>query len=486
MEQIIKKQSKKEILNDYKEFKKLNYDLKKYNYSFYSDLIQVFRDDIKELSKLCFVNKNQKAVFINKLTLDQELYEDARKNLEKIKEYHETYDKDYAENIIIDQNSINKNKQFKRYLLKKSLKHLKPKTLIPLKYSYSGTKAFNNYFECYFDDYFEHGSYLDKIPESIQTTIGSQYLSSWFREYIETENKIYDENNDCKLDVNIFYGKGIELKIIIGNAYKNPFDTIQSIFHQFCKAIQSENIEKTNIELYQNIYRKRYISTEEYNNISKDCYLNCRYISETQAELFSYFVLFIKSLITNNEAVIDDTIKQTKNAIFDPNLTVPLAGRFGYPIIEEYLNDRTKLNELKKFITINGRVDYNGIYNFVMELTLNKQKEYLEELLEIDNIDGDIFNGCAKKDVIDNFIEKCSDTKFVNDYLHFLNKQEEYNKNKSKRQLIEEEFSNLLIYAKFFEQYKNSIIKKSMDNIIKNLDNTLKEFDLFDEKVIYK
>lgn len=486
MERIIKKQNKKEILNDYKEFKKLNYDLKKYNYSFYSDLIQTFRDDIKELSKLCFVNKNQKAIFINKLTLDQELYDDAKKNLEEIKKYHEIHDKDYAKNIIIDRNSINKNKQFKRYLLKKSLKHLKHKTLIPLKYYYPNDKTFDNYFECYFDDYFEQKSYLDKIPELIQTTIGSQYLSTQFHESIETKSRVYNEDHSYELNVDISYKEGIELKVIIGNAYKNPFDTIQSIFHQFCKAIQSENIEKTNIELYQNIYRKRHISTEEYNNISKDCYLNCRYISETQAELFSYFVLFVKSLITNNEAVIDDTIKQTKNAIFDPNLTVPLAGRFGYPIIEEYLNNRTKLNELKKFITINSRVDYNGIYNFAMELTLNKQKEYSEELLKIDNIDGDIFNNCANGDVIDNFIEKCSNTKFVSDYLHFLNEQEEYNKNKSRRQLIEEEFSNLLIYAKLFEQYKNSIIKKGMDDIIKNLDNTLKEFNLVDKKVIYK
>ena len=55
-----------------------------------------------------------------------------------------------------------------------------------------------------------------------------------------------------------------ELKIIIGNAYKNPFSTIQSIFHQFCKAIQSENMEQINNELYQNIYRKRHITSEEY------------------------------------------------------------------------------------------------------------------------------------------------------------------------------------------------------------------------------
>ena len=70
MEEVLKKQTKEQILNDFKKFKELNYNLEDYIPSFYEDTINLFQEDIKELERLSSFEM-AKSVFMNKLTYEK-------------------------------------------------------------------------------------------------------------------------------------------------------------------------------------------------------------------------------------------------------------------------------------------------------------------------------------------------------------------------------------------------------------------------------
>ena len=55
------------------------------------------------------------------------------------------------------------------------------------------------------------------VYDYIKTDIGGRCVEIF---YFDSKNNVYSST-----------------KLIIGNAYRNPFDTIQTIFHEFCQSI---------------------------------------------------------------------------------------------------------------------------------------------------------------------------------------------------------------------------------------------------------
>ena len=147
-----------------------------------------------------------------------------------------------------------------------------------------------------------------------------------FREFIlrhkpRTPNKIEPYKNfedrskyiyeDLKISIggrctNIFYFDNINdtypsTKLIIGNAYRNPFDTMQTIFHELCHAIQFKYDERKYSNLWGEIEQKNKYSELEYNKILRDYYINHLFIMETEADLFGCTLPLVKALSTGKK-----------------------------------------------------------------------------------------------------------------------------------------------------------------------------------------
>ena len=90
-------------------------------------------------------------------------------------------------------------------------------------------------------------------------------------------------------------------KLIISNTYRNPFDTIKTIFHEFCHAIETKYDGRKYSYLWKAILEREKYSKFEYNKILReDYYINHLFTTEIEADLFGPLMLLIKLININN------------------------------------------------------------------------------------------------------------------------------------------------------------------------------------------
>lgn len=258
--------------------------------------------------------------------------------------------------------------------------------------------------------------------------------------YKDFEDRLRSAYNCIKTDIG---GKCVEIfyfdsknnvypstKLIIGNAYRNPFDTMQTIFHEFCHAIQSKYDGRKYSYLWKAILEREKYSKFEYNKILGDYYINHLFTTETEADLFSFFILLIKSINTNNYDIILDTLRQIEKILFRQKQFSVFRGYFSYPILKDFLYNREKLEELKRFIYKNGEIDILKLREFTKEITLKKHQEYCKDLFNNDNVNYDLFDTVIRKneksEKIDDFIKQNVNAQFVKDYLEYRNAVNQY------------------------------------------------------------
>ena len=148
---------------------------------------------------------------------------------------------------------------------------------------------------------------------------------------------------------------------------------------------------------------------------------------ETGADLFGCMLPLVKALSTGKKELIDTTIKQIENFIFQQGAYNIFSGYFSYPILKDFLYDEEKLKELERFIEEDGKIDCLGLRNFTKELTSDKQQEYYEDLFKDDTIDYTLLDrNNARIEDKKKFIKEHNNSKFVKDYLEFIEKCREY------------------------------------------------------------
>lgn len=144
-----------------------------------------------------------------------------------------------------------------------------------------------------------------------------------------------------------------KINFTICNAWSTPFNTIHTLFHELCHALQSK---------YEII---------ESSKISND-YLEWWYIAEAQANLFANALLLLKAKETNNENII----KQTKSEILKISATESyenseLSPYFDAPLTENIIENL----DYNQFIK-NGKINIKEIFDYTYKLVLEKQKLY--------------------------------------------------------------------------------------------------------------
>lgn len=255
--------------------------------------------------------------------------------------------------------------------------------------------------------------------------------------YKDFEDRLKYIYEDLKISIGgrcteIFYFNNVNgtypsTKLIICNAYRNPFDTMQTIFHEFCHAIQFKYDERKYSNLWREIGKKDKYSELEYNEILRDYYINHLFIVETEADLFGCMLPLVKALSIGKKELVDTTIKQIENFLFQQKPYDVFGGYFSYPILKDFLYNEEKLKELKKFIGEDGKIDCLVLRNFTKELTLKKQQEYYEDLFKDDTIDYTLLDrNNAREEDRKKFIEEHRNSKFVKDHLEFVEKCREY------------------------------------------------------------
>ena len=202
---------------------------------------------------------------------------------------------------------------------------------------------------------------------------------------------------------------------------------MQTIFHELCHAIQFKYDERKYSNLWGEIEQKNKYSELEYNKILRDYYINHLFIMETEADLFGCTLPLVKALSTGKKELVDTTIKQIENFLFQQGAYNVFGGYFSYPILKDFLYDEEKLKELERFIEEDGKIDCLRLRNFTKELTSDKQQEYYENLFRDDTIDYTLLdrNNAGIEDRR-KFIKEHNNSKFVKDYLEFIEKCREY------------------------------------------------------------
>lgn len=395
MEKILKKQTKEQVLNDFKRFKELDYNLEEYVPNFYEDIINLFQEDIKELERLSSSQMN-KSIFINKL--------------------------------IFNKKNINNVDDFKEFILK--------------------NKPDVENLELY-KDFDER---IDYNYNSIKTDIGGRCVSLYY----------FDNTNNNEP---IWY----TTQLVIGNAYRNPFDTIQTIFHEFCHAMQAVDKLKNQEE-----------KISEFDKTYVGYFINNLYLAETEADLFGCLLPLVKVLAINDKEIINDTIKQIEDFLFKQRLNAPFDGYFSYPILKDFLYNEEKLNELKGFIKEDGKIDILELKNFTKELTLNKQKEYYDDLFKDNEIDESIFNKKFndREEKIEEFLEQHKESKLAKDYIEFRDKCKKHELDEVS--ILENKINKLQVNAKKLKVCapdKQKYFKKCLEKERDSLQNALNDFE---------
>lgn len=222
--------------------------------------------------------------------------------------------------------------------------HLLSKTMFFDKETFNN-RSFNNFFDKATNDMtIINTSNKEMIKNSIRCKVKTSMGGiNWGLECI-------DKNNKAK-----------SINVTICNAWKTPFDTIHTLFHELCHALQTKY---------------------KIDNDKQKGYLNL-YIIETQANLFANIILLLKAIETKNT----DIINRVKNEITNLSLLASYeSGYFCYPIITDIINNLDNDKFYTQFLK-NNELDIKSIFDYTYNKVCEKAKEYADFFADSNNFE---------------------------------------------------------------------------------------------------